>query len=96
MIALSDGVSNPLQKMADNANNACRRMENLGKAAMGVESKVAGINVAAAVLDRVSMAASGAVIQIESIAPAVASTRDAKGAIEKRVPNILSCMITSL
>ena len=96
MIALSDGVSNPLQRMANNANTAVRRMENLGLAASGVEARVAGINVSAVALDRVSAAASSAAARIESIVPAAASARGAINYLGGAASGVLSGMKASL
>lgn len=76
-ISLSDGVSGPLQRMAQYASAAVQRMENIGRAAMGIESKAQGINASAAAVDRVSMAAASAAAHVETIAPSAASSASA-------------------
>lgn len=95
-VALSDGVSNPLQRMANNANLAVARMENLGRAAGGVEVKAAGLNIAAAALDNVSFAAGNASARIESIVPAAASARSAINSIGGMASGVFSSLKASL
>lgn len=95
-IALSDGVSGPLQKMANHAAAAVQRMERLGLAANGVETKAVGVSTAAIALNRVSVAASAAATHIEAMVPAAASAQNAVGAIGNKITNMAGRVKTSI
>lgn len=87
-IALSDGVSGPLKKMASAAGNAADRFDHLVSRITGVQATDRALSVTAATTDRITSAAASAATAMGRMAETSANAAERAGKLASQASGI--------